>query len=251
MPSVLAIISKAVFEKAAKVGGKVAGVGDVVLLDRYVSKNKGIAPVAEASPGGEPGALFLVTVRPPAEDLWLVAILEAPTFDGDNWIAPPNALPITDIGALKDQIRFATGAGISAKKGALGMSLQTPRVLAEADVALLRSAAGASLGTTPAPTKGHLNAHEKASPTPCLCRKCFSAAPESFQLGKLRLVRDCARAKGRLLWYWLPDSLEADRETIRRTVESRLEGKLVEKQKRVLDDLDAVLGGSGEGDADE
>ncbi len=57
MPSVLAIVSKAIFERDARGAVEAA----VVPLDRYVSKNKGIAPV------GEGGALFLVTVRPPDE----------------------------------------------------------------------------------------------------------------------------------------------------------------------------------------
>src|SRR5438874_2058210 len=66
MPSVLAIVSKAIFERDAKVGGKLPALGAVVPLDRYVSKNKGLAPLSEG------GALFLVTVRPPDEDLALV-----------------------------------------------------------------------------------------------------------------------------------------------------------------------------------
>ena len=140
MPDVLAIVSKAIFERDARVGGKVAGVGDVVPMDRYVSKNKGLSPVAEG------GALFLVTVRPPDESLWLVAILEAPKFDGEQWVSAPNTAAIADIGALKSQITFANGSGISAKKGALGMSLQTPRALTEADVAML-------FDSSPAPTK--------------------------------------------------------------------------------------------------
>jgi hypothetical protein len=242
MPDVLAIVSKAIFERDARVGGKVAGVGDVVPMDRYVSKNKGLSPVAEG------GALFLVTVRPPDESLWLVAILEAPKFDGEQWVSAPNTAAIADIGALKSQITFANGSGISAKKGALGMSLQTPRVLSDADVALLRAAAGAGPALPVASAKGHLNAHEEGGSVPCLCRRCVGAAPESITVGGLDLVRDRAEAKGRFLWYWYPRSLEAQRDLVRRAVEGRMHARVKERARREYDDLDATLGEAGEGD---
>jgi len=128
MADVMAIVSKAVFEKLA---GKAPVIGAKLLMDRYVSANKALAHVA----GG--GKLFLVTVRPPNEALWLVAILDAPKFDGTQWISAPSQLPITDITALRSKLVFESGKGITADPGALGMSLQTPRVLAPADVALL------------------------------------------------------------------------------------------------------------------
>jgi len=244
MPSVLAIVSKAIFERDARVGGKVAGVGDVVPMDRYVSKNKGLAPAGE----GDDGALFLVTVRPPDESLWLVAILERPKFDGEQWTASANAAAIADIGSLKAQITFANGSGISAKKGALGMSLQTPRVLSEADVALLRAASGAGPAAPAASQKGHLNAHEEGGVVPCLCRRCIGAAPESITVSGLELVRERAEAKGRFLWYWYPRSLEGQRDAVRRAVESRMHARVKERARRQYDDLDATLGGAGEDD---
>lgn len=222
MPSVLAIVSKAVFDKDAKIGGRAAGAGDVVPFDRYVSTNKGLTPL------GEGGALFLVTVRPPDEKLWLVAVLEAPSFDGEIWTAGASTTPITDIGAIKSQLRFATGAGISAKPGALGMSLQTPRVLTEADVALLRGASGGAMGAVAvvvvAKPLVRLNAHEPSDKAPCLCKACFDRAPETVTIGALSLVRERAEARGRELWYWMPAALSADKEPIRRAVESRLHG---------------------------
>ncbi len=243
MPSVLAIVSKAIFERDARIGGKIAGVGDVVPMDRYVSKNKGL------SPAGEGGALFLVTVRPPDESLWLVAVLESPEFDGEQWVSSPNTAPIADIGPQKGQITFANGSGISAKKGALGMSLQTPRVLSDADVALLRAAAGAGPALPVAGAKGHLNAHEEGGAVPCLCRRCLAAAPETIVVGGLELLRDRAEAKGRFLWYWYPRSLEAQRELVRRAVEGRMHARVKERTRREHDDLDATLGGAGEDDA--
>ena len=247
MPSVLAIVSKAIFERDARIGGRVAGAGDIVPLDRYVSKNKGLGPVSEG------GALFLVTVRPPDEKLWLVGILEGPRFDGEQWSASPNTVPIRDITGLKDQVKFTTGAGISAKKGALGMSLQTPRILSDADVVLLRAGAGGApmAGADPA-TKGHLNAHERAGPTPCLCRRCLPTAPERVTAGGLVLVRDRAEAEGLFLWYWVPESIATDRDAIRRAVESRLRSRKRHAGKRSYPDLDrTLLGGGDESEDDE
>lgn len=241
MPSVLAIVSKAIFERDAKLGGRLAGVGDVVPLDRYVSKNKGLAPVSEG------GALFLVTVRPPDEALWLVAVLEAPVFDGTSWVAAKNTMPITDITTRKGEIKFTTGTGISAKKGALGMSLQTPRILSEADEALLRG--GASAPT--AALKGHLNGHETSGPTPCLCRRCLPSAPETITVGGLAMLRDRAEAKGRFLWYWMPESLGDERVAVRRAVESRLHARKTLEKKLHRGNLDEVLGGDSAGGDDE
>lgn len=136
MPSLLAIVSKAQFEGLSKS----ARPGDRLRLDRYDSTHKALAPLSEG------GALFLVTVRPPDEALWLVAILESPRLEGGAWRAAPSEAPITDVTALREKLRFSTGSGIQAKKGALGMSLQTPRRLTDADVLLLRSAVGRPAG---------------------------------------------------------------------------------------------------------
>jgi uncharacterized protein (TIGR02996 family) len=139
---VMAIVSKAVFEKAA---GKSPSVGDVLHMDRYVSAAKGLSPLG----GG--GKLYLVTVRPPNEALWLVGVLEHPAFDGAQWKSAPSTLPITDITALRGQLKFESGKGITAAPGALGMSLQTPRVLAAHDVELLVAAtSGAPAAPAPA-----------------------------------------------------------------------------------------------------
>ena len=141
MADVMAIVSKAVFEKAA---GKSPAVGTRLRMDRYTSTNKALDPLA----GG--GRLYLVTVRPPNEALWLVAILDRPKHDGQAWIAKPCDTPITDISNLRAKIKFESGAGITAKAGALGMSLQTPRALTAADTALLDAAAGVGTGAAPA-----------------------------------------------------------------------------------------------------
>jgi uncharacterized protein (TIGR02996 family) len=138
MADIMAIVSKAIFEKAA---GKAPAIGTKLLMDRYVTANKALEPLSQG------GKLYLVTVRPPDEALWLVAVLENPKFDGKQWVAKPSQVAITDISKLRAKIKFESGAGITDKKGALGMSLQTPRALTAADTALLDKAAG--IGTAP------------------------------------------------------------------------------------------------------
>jgi hypothetical protein len=249
MPSVLAIVSKAVFEKEAKIGGKLAGVGTVVPFDKYATKNKAL------NPAGDPdGAIFLVTVRPPDEALWLVGILETPTFDGTQWNAGKNTVPIRDIGGIRDQIQFTSGTGISAKKGALGMSLQTPRVLADADVVLLRAGAGGApmAGKQKGGAAAHLNAHERGGPTPCLCRKCIDKAPETVTVGDgLVFVRDRAEGGNRFLWYWMPESLKKQKEAIRRAVESQLIARARNAVKKRRPNLDKVFTEEGDDSGDD
>jgi uncharacterized protein (TIGR02996 family) len=133
----MAIVSKAVFEKTARG----LAVGSTWATDRYVSQNQALAQL-----GG--GDLYLVTVRPPDESLWLVAVLAKPAFADGRWTAAPNTAAIRDISHLKARLRFANGQGLPAKPGALGMSLQTPRVLADEDLALLAD------GTRPAVAAG-------------------------------------------------------------------------------------------------
>ncbi|MCX5746166.1 MAG: TIGR02996 domain-containing protein [Proteobacteria bacterium] len=128
----MAIVSKAVFESEA---GKSPTAGTVLGMDRYTSLNKNLQALAEG------GKLYLVTVRPPDETLWLVAILEQPKFNKKAWIAKPSTVAITAIGALRKKLKFESGKGITAAKGALGMSLQTPRALTAEDCALLDAAA--------------------------------------------------------------------------------------------------------------
>ena len=84
MSSALAIVSKAVFEKQA-LG---ASVGAVLALDHYDSLHVTLDGLAEG------GALFLVTVRPPKEALWLVAVLEKPKRGKSGWTAAPNRVPL-------------------------------------------------------------------------------------------------------------------------------------------------------------
>lgn len=129
MASILAIVSRAAFEQDSDLE-----VGQLYETSEYLSKNKALAPVAEG------GALFLVTARPD-DQLWLVGILERPIFVADRWTASANTQRIVDITERMDDLVFETGTGIKFKPGSLGMALQTPRRMTDADVALLRKAA--------------------------------------------------------------------------------------------------------------
>jgi len=129
VPDILAIVSKAIFERDARLDGELVGLGDVWPVDRYTSTNKALASLANG------GRIFLVTVRPPNEQLWFLGIVNAPQFSGTAWIAKqPNPLPVTNITPLRATIEFESGKGISQEQGTLGMSLQAPRALTANDV---------------------------------------------------------------------------------------------------------------------
>ena len=145
MADILAIVSKAVFEKEARS----LAVGDTWSTSAYVSANPGLAPLADG------GSLFLVTVRPDAV-LWLVAILVGPKSSKGAWRAAVNSAPIRDITALISKIKFASGKRL-VRDAKLGMSLQTPRAIDAATAALLTAKGGKS----PAPA-----ARATTEPTP-------------------------------------------------------------------------------------
>jgi eukaryotic-like serine/threonine-protein kinase len=128
VPDILAIVSKAIFERDARADGELIGPGDIWPVDRYISTHK----TFQALEGG--GRIFLVTVRPPNEQLWFLGVVDEPAFDGSAWISEtPNRLAVTDISALRKSITFESGKGMSQDRGTLGMSLQAPRALAPAD----------------------------------------------------------------------------------------------------------------------
>ncbi|OJT22923.1 hypothetical protein BO221_18660 [Archangium sp. Cb G35] len=208
MPDMLAIISKAVFEKEA--AGRAPG--DVHPIDRYRSASKHLEPLRAG------GRLFLFTVRPPSESLWLVAVLEGLRFEDGEWRAPPNRVPITDVTALIPRIRFESGKGIQAAKGALGMSLQTPRALAAGDVALLLEGGGARII--------NLTAHDEQGPLPCLCRRCLPRSGERAESGGMSFLRTQVEAEGRTLFYWMPEELQPDTERVAKSVQNVLAARL-------------------------
>ena len=129
MPDILAIVSKAIFERDARLAGVTVVPGQVWPVDRYTSANKALQSLADG------GRIFLVTVRPPNEQLWFLGIVDAPEFDGTAWVSDTaNKLPATNISALRKTIVFESGKGMMQDKGTLGMSLQMPRALAASDV---------------------------------------------------------------------------------------------------------------------
>jgi hypothetical protein len=141
MASVLAVVSKAIFEKQ---GGKSLQLGQVWSTLKYVSNNPNLRPLADG------GSLFLLTVRPPNEQLWLVAVLVSPTQDDEGWSAEPNTTAARDITALLPKLKLKSGQGVHPEKGKMGMSLQTPRELVPEDVVLLGGAATGAPRKTPA-----------------------------------------------------------------------------------------------------
>jgi uncharacterized protein (TIGR02996 family) len=149
MGDVFAIVSKAVFEKEARVDGDVVGLGDVWPVARYTGAGKVFENAL-----ADGGRIFMVTVRPPDEKLWLLAILESPKFDkkAKAWVAKPNVVPAVDISSLRKKIKFESGKGMSQDKGTLGMSLQTPRALGPGDaeqiLALIGGGAPAAASAT-------------------------------------------------------------------------------------------------------
>jgi len=143
VPDILAIVSKAVFERDARLDDELVGLGDIWPTDRYVSTHKTFDRLADG------GRIFLVTVRPPHEQLWFVGVIDSPEFDDDAWVAAePNALPVTNITPLRKTITFESGKGISQDKGTLGMSLQTPRALTAGDVQQILAVVGGAVDHT-------------------------------------------------------------------------------------------------------
>src|SRR5690606_28141131 len=128
-----------------RVGGRLLAPGDVWPVDRYNSTNKALSPLEQG------GRIFLVTVRPPNEELWFLGVVDAPAFDGKAWVsASPNTLPVTNITPLRKTIACGSGKGMSQEKGALGMSPQTPRTLTPSDVAqILGMASGKPVAAPP------------------------------------------------------------------------------------------------------
>lgn len=218
MADMMAIVSKAVFEREAP-GAKP---GQVLPMRVYRSASRHLERLDKES------RLFLVTVRPPNEALWLVAVLESPEFDGVEWQAARNRVPVTDISGIMSALRFESGKGIAAKPGALGMSLQTPRVLLPEDAERLMRAASADApaGRERAPGPINLTAHEKKGALPCLCKKCLPAAPEVLERDGAPYFRAAVEAQGRVLWFWVPGELKDELPAVVEAVKGRLSSRL-------------------------
>src|SRR5262245_18087200 len=90
------------------------------------------------------------------------------------------------------------------------MSLQTARVLTEADAELLLKAAGVPKQRGRGPGPVNLTAHQDPSPLPCLCRECLPKAGETCELASAQFFRAQAEAHGRVLWFWVPAELRPE-----------------------------------------
>lgn len=212
MADILAIVSKAVFQKEA---GTLKP-GKIWPIDTYASNNKALEPL------GSGGRLFLVTVRPPSDILWLVAVLENPQVVAKGWRSGRNRVAITDITALVPRIRFANGKGINATPGTLGMSLQTPRVLDAASAALLDGAAWSSGIAPPV----NVTKHDEKSPLPCLCKMCILQSTDQVSAGGMNFLRMSTETAGRVLYYWLPAEIEKHATVVKKSVQSVLQERL-------------------------
>ncbi len=166
MADLLAVVSKAIFEKED------LALGDVWPTARYASAGKGLQALAEG------GRLFLVTVRPPDEVLWLVAILEQPKFDGSGWKARANTTPIREV--KRAAIEFANGATLPTKAGVLAMSLQTPRALSAATATALAGARKVASRSAAPKTRAAKTAPRKPS------AKATSAKPASAKVASAK-----------------------------------------------------------------
>lgn len=219
MPDIMAIISKAVFEKSSPN----AKVGAVLPLRTYNSASKHL----ERLSSDKNSRLFLVTVRPPNEALWLVAVLESLEEDDGAWRASKrNRYPITDVSALRGQLKFESGTGIQAKPGALGMSLQTPRVLTPSDAALLLPVLVEKPIRKRPPGPVHVNQHEPSLSLPCLCYRCIEAAPQTLERDGIKFFRSTAEAQERILWFWTPEQLRPELPELVKSIQASMLKKL-------------------------
>jgi hypothetical protein len=66
-----------------------------------------------------------------------------------------------------------------------------------------------------------LNEHEPG-PLPCLCRGCVAHSEQTADLQGQPMVRDFARWKRRVLFYWLPEDLLSEKTHVRRSVSAEL-----------------------------
>ena len=191
----VAIVSKAVYQRDMPQ----ARVGEVVPLDAYLSTNAALKKLQGSD------RLFLLTVRPPGESLWLVAVLCNPRFDGSKWVADRNTTPVRDVSALRGVLEFENGKGLPSEAGKLGMSLQTPRVLTAKDVSALLGAAAPA--AAPAKKLINLTKHGFSAKEPCLCTKCLPTAPREFEVQGQKFLRRSVVVKNRELFFWAPAAI--------------------------------------------
>jgi hypothetical protein len=67
----------------------------------------------------------------------------------------------------------------------------------------------------------NFTAHD-TEPLPCLCRRCFRVEQASAETGGMRFVREFAVARGRVLYFWMPEEMQARSGEIADAVRRRL-----------------------------
>lgn len=132
MADVMAVVRKDIFDhESGELGPLTPGAGPLKWR-KYVSSHPLLDHYLV-----EGDRIFLVTARPGGK-LWLVAVYEDIRRNEQGWRAPrPNRVPIVDVTHLISKLRFHTGNGLPKDPAKLGQSLQNPRNLTRADIALL------------------------------------------------------------------------------------------------------------------
>lgn len=241
MPSVFAIVSRKVFDSDARVLGSPVAICDVWPLAQYLSTVAALKPL-EAG-----GSLFVCTVRPPDERLWLVAVLEQPTFDGQRWSSAPNAVAVTDVSSLVPLLRFSTGGSINAQPGKLGMSLQTPRVLTADDEMLIRGLLGVAASPVSSAKDPKSKKNAAKAPQPAIKAPVIPMVPEADL--RVELARRLGPAVADPLFAALDRARAAPAAAAKRAKETAKALGITPEALLVLDYTADVLLALGKGDS--
>jgi hypothetical protein len=148
MLSMMAIVARPWFERedAEK------DVGDILQWKNYWADH---LPLNRLRSNPE-NRLYLVTVRPPKFDVWLVAVYDRVRRKGEMWVSTHrNQTPIVDLTAIVDRLRFESGKGIKVPAAIRPQSLQAPRILTPGDLSLIYGAMSAQGAPVP-PDPGDL-----------------------------------------------------------------------------------------------
>ncbi|MBI2898379.1 MAG: hypothetical protein HYY06_32815 [Deltaproteobacteria bacterium] len=154
-PAFLVLVGPRSFEgwcRQARLEGRE---GEVVPIDRW----EGHLRPAERSRRVD---LFLATVRPDPERLWLVAALEGAARVKGRWVALANRAPIVDLGPVIPSFSFASGRGLRSRFAPLGERIGRVRVLSTGDVFQLVEAIVRAKG----PRIGAVGGAREARPRP-------------------------------------------------------------------------------------
>ena len=77
----------------------------------------------------------------------------------------------------------------------------------------------------------NLTAHE-APPLPCLCRQCIDPTLIQAEEAGMSFTRDFSVARGRVLFYWVPEQLGSQARRVRRSVAQVMDEKLKPRRRQ-------------------